>query len=142
MYDFINYNFQLITYIEKIDTVPIATNSTETFDWNTTEGESKSAGGAFLVVPIYSNHTYHYEVLITPKRKGLFVFGMNSDANRARPLEKLDGPCSNKPMQVYLKLENDPNTNFEFLKFSPEPVYVNLDRKRFDDFAGFCFFVK
>lgn len=141
-YDFIDYDFKLITYIGKIDTLPIGTDSDETFNWTTIQGESISDGQVFRVLPIYSNHAYHYEVLITPKRKGLFEFGMNSIADRADKLARLDGPCSKQPMQVYLKLENDTNTNFEFLKFSPEPVYVNLDRKRFDDFAGFCFFVK
>lgn len=142
VYDFVDYDFKLITYIEKIDTLPITANAPTIFNWTTLQGESISNGEVFRVLPIYSDHAYHYEVIITPKRKGLFLFGMNSIADRADKLEKLDGPCSNRPMNVYPRLENDTNSNFEFLKLSPESVYVNLDRERFDNFAGFCFFVK
>lgn len=141
-YDFVDYNFKLITYIEKIDTLPIGIDSDERFDWATVKGESISNGESFRVLPTYADHTYHYEVIITPKRKGLFIFGMNSIASRGNELQKLDGPCSERPVNVYPRLENDTNTNFEFLKFSPDPAYVNLDRERFDNFAGFCFFVK
>ncbi len=141
-YDFIDYNFRLITYIGRIDTLPTGTDSKGTFDWTTLQGQSKYLGNVFLVKPNYSNHVYHYEILITPKRKGLFVFGMNSDFGNTSPLEKLDGPCSKEPVAVFMKLENDTNTNFEFLKLSPEPVYQNLNRQRFDEFAGFCFFVR
>ena len=141
-YDFIDYDFKLITYIVKIDTLPTGVDSDETFNWVTKEGQFMSDGEVFRVIPTYSDHDYHFEVVITPKRKGLFVFGMNSTADRANKLKEVEGPCSRKPMKVYLKLENDVNSNFEFLKLSPEPAEANTDRKRFDDFAGFCFFVK
>lgn len=141
-YDFVDYNFKLVTYIGRIDTLPTGTDSKGTFDWTTLQGESQYFGNVFIVHLSYSDHTYHYEVLITPKRKGLFIFGMNSDFGNTSPLEKLDGPCSKEPVEVFMKLENDTNTNFEFLQLSPEPVYKNLNRQRFDEFAGFCFFVR
>lgn len=94
-YDFIDYNFKLITYMVKIDSLPTISGI---FNWTTIEGESISNGEIFRVLPLYSDHTYHYKVIITPKRKGLFVFGMNSTADRADKLEELDGPCSNRPV--------------------------------------------
>jgi len=141
-YDFIDYNFKLVTYIVKVDSLPTTADSKGTFDWTTLEGESKYLGGVFLVTPYYSNHVYHYEVLISPKTKGLFVFGMNSDFLQLSPLEKLDGPCSKEPVEVFMKLENIANTNFEFLKLSPDPSQANTSKQRFEEYAGFCFFVR
>ena len=94
LYDFIDYNFKLITYMVKIDSLPINGNSASTFDWIILEGESKYVGGVYLVLPDYYDHVYHYEVLIIAKQKGLFNFGMNSDGGGYTPLKKLDGPCS------------------------------------------------
>ncbi len=142
LYEFIDYDFMLKSNIDKIDTLPVGLGTIEYFDWTTTIGESKYDGGVFFVVPLYENHTYHYEVLITPKQKGLFLFAMGSISSRLHPLEKPEGPCSKYTVQVYPKLENETNVNFEFLQNSPEPLYANLDRKRFDEFAGFCFYVK
>ncbi len=142
VYDFIDYNFQLITYIERIDSLPITSNTIIAFDWITLQGESKYLSSVFLIYPTYTDHVYHYEVLITAKQKGLYIFGMNSTFSRISPLEELEGPCSKNTVHVYMKLENDQNVNFEFLKQSSDPVYVNLDRKRFDEFAGFCFYVR
>ena len=141
-YDFDDYSFNLITYIERIDTSPVKSNTKIAFDWITQQGESQYFSDVFLIFPTYSDHTYFYEVLIIPKQKGLYIFGMNSDFSRASPLKKLDGPCSRNSVEVYMKLENETNVNFEFLKHSPDPIYVNLDRKRFDEFAGFCFYVR
>lgn len=142
VYEFIDYDFMLKSNIDKIDTLPVGLGTIDYFDWTTTAGESKYDGGVFFVLPSYADHTYRYEVLITPKRKGLFVFDMNSIFTRLFPLEKPEGPCSKYTVQVYPKLENETNVNFEFLQNSPEPLYANLDRKRFDEFAGFCFYVK
>ena len=107
LYDFMNYNFQLTTYMARLDTLPIGTDSKETFNWTTVEGESKYSGGLFVVSPNYSNNTYQYEILITPKKKGLFEFGMSSSFDRYFPLAKLDGPCTKHPVAVYPKLENE-----------------------------------
>ena len=142
VYDFINYNFKLITYIVKIDSLPITADPADNFDWITEQGESQLKTDIFLVIPQYKNNVYQYEVAIIPRHKGLFVFGMNSVADRASPLENLTGPCSKKPVHVYMKLENDSNVNFEFLKLSPDPSQANTDRQRFDEYAGFCFFVR
>jgi len=143
LYDFIDYNFKLITYIEKIDTTPVTAHSKVDFDWITLTGESiYTSIGAYTVNPLYENRIYRYEVLILAKKKGLYVFGMNSVFFRASPLEQLKGPCSKNQVEVYCKLINDMNTNFEFLKNSLDPVYQRLDRQRFDDFAGFSFYVK
>lgn len=142
VYDFVNYTFKLVTYMVKIDSLPTTAYSQETFNWITLQGESKYVGDVFLVLPTYSDQAYHYEVLIVPKQKGLYVYGMNSDFSRASPLEKLDGPCSKNAVQAYMKLENETNVNFDFLKQSPDPAQANIDRQRFDEFAGFCFYVK
>lgn len=141
-YDFIDYNFKLITYNVKIDSLPAISNTIETFNWKTLNGESKYIADAYLIFPKYSNHTYQYEAIFTPKQKGLFVFGMNSTFSNRTPLLKVEGPCSKYPVEVYMKLENDTNTNFEFLKQSPDMSQSNLDRQRFDEFAGFCFYVR
>jgi hypothetical protein len=141
-YDFINYTFKLITYMVKIDSLPTTAQSNVTFDWITLQGESKYVNDVFLAFPTYSDHVYHYEVLIAPKQKGLYVFGMNSDFHRASPLEKLEGPCSKNEVEVYMKLEDDSNVNFEFLKQSPDVSQANTDRQRFDEYAGFCFYVR
>lgn len=142
VYEFIDYNFMLISYIPKIDSLPIGLSAIEYFDWTTIVGESKYEYDVYFVVPSYDNHTYHYEALITPNRKGLFVFGMSSDFSRAIPLEKPEGPCSRYTVQVYPKLKNETNVNFEFLQNSPDSIQSSIDRKRFDEFAGFCFYVK
>lgn len=139
-YEFIDYDFKLINYITRIDTLPLGFDDEVTFDWTVLVGDT--VGNVFFVMPSYDDHAYHYEVLITPKRKGLYVFGMNSDFSRLTPLEKPDGPCKRRPVAVYPKLVNETNVNFEFLQNSPEPIMANLDRKRFDEFAGFCFYVK
>ena len=128
--------------MERIDSLPISSNTIESFEWTTLQGESKYAASVFLIYPTYSNNAYCYEVLITPKKKGLYIFGMNSTFDRASPLEKLEGPCSKNSVRAYMKLETDMNVNFEFLKQSPDPIYINLDRQRFDEFAGFCFYVR
>lgn len=142
IYNFVDYNFKLITYIVKIDSLPITAKSKDTFEWITLIGESKYIGDVFLVSPTYTNNTYKYEVLITPQKRGLYVFGMNSDFSRVSPLERLDGPCSKNPVEVYLELVNNTNVNFEFLKHSPDPSQANTDRQRFDEYAGFCFYVQ
>jgi hypothetical protein len=142
VYDFIDYNFKLITYIAQIDILPTGTDSKGTFDWITLKGESEYNNGVYLVLPSYLNNTYQYEVHIIPKQKGLFNFGMNSDNYRANPLAKLSGPCSKLPVSAYMKLINDTNVNFEFLMQSPEPIYQRLNQKRFDEYAGFCFYVR
>ena len=142
VYDFANYNFKLITYIERIDSLPVTSNTKIAFDWISLLGEFEYISDVFLIFPTYVDHTYHYEVLIRPLQKGLYIFGMNSTFSRTSPLEELEGPCSNNTVRVYMKLENDTNVNFEFLKYSPDPIYVNLDRQRFDEFAGFCFYVR
>lgn len=142
-YDFINYNFKLITYMARIDTFPTGTDSKGTFDWITLKGQSiYSSIGAYTVNPDYKSNKYEYEVLIITKIKGLFAFGMNSVFFRASPLKQLEGPCSKNEVEVYAKLINDTNVNYEFLKNSPDPSQANMDRQRFDDFAGFCFYVK
>ncbi len=142
LYDFIDYSFKLITYIVKIDSFPATANSQATFDWITLQGESQYVGDIFLVLPTFTDNTYHYEVLITPKQKGLYVFGMNSDFSRVSPLKELKGPCSKNSVEPTMKLEDNTNVNFEFLKHSPDPSQANIDRKRFDEFAGFCFYVR
>lgn len=142
LYDFINYNFQLITYIGRVDSFSQVINAKTNFEWTTIEGESEYNEGAFSITPIYYNHVYHFDVMIMPKRKGLFVFSMNSIADRHFPLEKLDGPCSKNTVHVFMKLINDSNTNFDFLKLSSEPAYENLSLQRFEEFGGFCFFVR
>lgn len=142
MYDFVDYSFKLITYMVKIDSFPTTAYSQETFDWITLQGESQYIGDVFLVFPAFSNNTYNYEVLIIPRQKGLYAFGMNSDFNRTNPLKELEGPCSKNAVEAYMKLENDTNVNYEFLKQSPDPIQANIDRKRFDEFAGFCFYVR
>jgi len=126
----------------KIDSFPTTAYSQVTFDWITLQGVTKYVGDVFLVLPTFSDNAYHYEVLILPKQKGLYVFGMNSDFSRTSPLKELEGPCSNNTVHVYMKLENDTNVNFEFLKQSPDPSQANTDRQRFDEFAGFCFYVR
>lgn len=138
---FNDYNFKLITYMVKIDSSPATANSITSFDWITVTGESKYESGVFLVMPTYTDHAYHYEVKIIPKQKGMFVFGMNSDFSRNSPLEKLTGPCYKGDVEAYMKLTNDPDVNFEFLKHSPDLSQANTDRKRFDEYAGFCFYV-
>jgi len=67
---------------------------------------------------------------------------VNSTFDRASPLKELEGPCSKNSVEAYMKLETDMNVNFEFLKQSPDPSQANIDRKRFDEFAGFCFYVR
>ncbi len=142
VYDFIDYSFKLITYMVKIDSFPATANSQATFDWITLQGESQYVGDVFLVLPTFTDNAYHYEVLIIPKQKGLYVFGVNSTFDRASPLKELEGPCSKNSVEAYMKLETDMNVNFEFLKHSPDPSQANIDRKRFDEFAGFCFYVR
>jgi len=142
LYDFIDYSFKLIIYMVKIDSFPATANSQATFDWITLHGESQYVGDVFLVLPTFTDNTYQYEVLITPKEEGLFVFGMNSDFSRASPLKELKGPCSKNSVEPTMKLEDNTNVNFEFLKHSPDPSQANIDRKRFDEFAGFCFYVR
>jgi hypothetical protein len=143
VYDFIDYEFKLITYVVQINLSPVGTDSKSTFDWVTIEGKSEYFNNCFIVKPTYLNNLYQYEVLIIPKQKGLFNFGMNSIANnRINPLAKLDGPCSKRPVVAYMKLVNDTNVNFEFLKQSPDLVQSKIDRKRFDEYAGFCFYVR
>ena len=142
VYDFVDYSFKLITYMVKIDSLPATANSKETFNWITLQGESQYVGDVFLVLPTFSDNGYHYEVFITAKQKGLYVFGMNSTFSRASPLDGLEGPCSKNSVEPTMKLEDDSNVNFEFLKQSPDPSQANIDRKRFDEFAGFCFYVR
>jgi len=142
LYSFIDYDFELISYIGRVDSMPTVADTKLYFNWIDAEGESTYFGGVYIISPKYHDNTYQYEALIIPKQKGLYVFGMNSDFSRASPLAKLDGPCSKRPVYVYMKLENLMDVNFEFLQYSPEPVYINLDRKRFDEFAGFCFYVR
>jgi hypothetical protein len=77
-----------------------------------------------------------------PKKKGLFVFGMQSSAWRLNPLKKLDGPCSGNVVYVYARVENETDTNYEFLQFSPDSYYLKESKQEFDDAAGFCFFVR
>jgi hypothetical protein len=141
-YDFIDYNFKLISFIGKIDTTPIGTDSKGTFNWEIIEGDATYVGGVFLMFPVYKNNTYSYEVLIKPKKKGLFVFGLQSDAWRLNPLKKLDGPCSGNVVYVYARVTNVTDTNYEFLQFSPDSYYLKESRQEFDDAAGFCFFVR
>jgi hypothetical protein len=142
VYDFVDYNFKLIAYMVKIDSFPATAHSQVTFDWITLQGESQYVGDVFLVLPTFSDNAYNYEVLIIPKQKGLYVFGMNSDFSRASPLKELEGPCSKNSVEPTMKLKDDTNVNFEFLKQSPDPSQANIDRKRFDEFAGFCFYVR
>jgi hypothetical protein len=142
VYDFDDYSFNLIAYMVKIDSLPATAESSEYFDWTTVQGESQYVGDVFLVLPLFSDNAYDYEVVVTAKKKGLYVFGMNSDFSRAIPLKQLDGPCSGNRVEAYMKLVDDENVNFEFLKQSPDPSQANLDRKRFDEFAGFCFYVR
>ena len=141
-YDFLDYNFKLISYIGKIDTTPIGTDSKGTFDWTTTQGESTYVSGVFLLYPEFKNNTYSYEVLISPKRKGFFKFGMQSDAWRLNLLKKLDGPCSGNVVYVYARVENETDTNYEFLQFSPDPYYLKVSKQDFEDAASCCFFVR
>ena len=141
-YDFIDYNFKLITYILRIDTLPVITASKNHFDWITTIGESHYNGDVFTVNPVYSEGGYYYEILMIARQKGLFEFGMNSVFSNRFPLKKLNGPCSENSVKIYVKLVNDNNNNYEFLQLSPEPVYQNLSRERFESYAGFCVFVR
>ncbi len=145
-YDFINYDFKLINSIGRIDTFPTGSDSNGLANWITLQGESKLSGGpdlnVFLVLPSYTNNVYNYEVLIIPKQRGLFVSGMNTDAYQANPLKKLKGPCSKEPVQVYVKLVNVGNNNYEFMKLSPAPEIVNVSKNQFEEAAGFCFFVR
>lgn len=141
-YDFIDYNFKLITYIGKIDTLPTTAGTISAFNWTTTQGESVYVGGVFLVLPTYTDHVYQYEALIVPKVKGLYVFGMNSDASRLSPLEKVSGPCSGNVVRVYARVENETNTNYEFMKLSPDPSNSNFSLQQFNEAACCCFFVR
>lgn len=140
VYEFIDYDFKLLNYITRIDTLPLGFDDEVAFDWTVTVGDT--VGNVFFVMPLYDDHAYHYDVLITPKRKGLYVFGMHSDFSRLTPLEKPEGPCKRRPVRVYPKLVNETNVNFEFLQNSPDSIIANIDRKSFDEFAGFCFYVK
>ena len=142
MYDFIDYNFRLITYMSRVDSTVDYPNSNAYGYWIPVEGESKYVDGVYFVLPEYKDRKYQYEILYTPKTKGLFEFGMNSDYFRLSPLAKLEGPCSSRPVDVFMKLTNDTNVNYEFLKTSPNTIYQNIDRKRFDEYAGFCFYVR
>jgi hypothetical protein len=141
-YDFVDYNFKLINYMVKLDTLEGVSVTGRDFDWITLRGSSQFASDLNFIIPEYADHTYHYEVLIIPKQQGLFVFGMNSIASRLQPLEKLNGPCSRNSVAVFMKLQGDEDVNFEFLKASLDPVQVKTDRQRFDDYAGFCFYVR
>jgi hypothetical protein len=142
-YDFIDYNFKLITYMVKIDTSHSRITYKGDFDWVTLKGQSiYSSTGEYTVNPEYQNNKYSYEVLVVPKKKGLYSFGMNSVFFRASRLQQLEGPCSENEVEIYTKLINDTNVNFEFLKNSPDPSQASIDWQRFEDFAGFCFYVK
>lgn len=142
IYDFVDYDFKLINYIERIDTNPVCLGSKEMFDWHVTRGRLKYRNNHFVVSPSFENNAYWYEALIIPKQKGLFVFGMNSTHNRHAPLAKIQGPCTNNPLDVQVKLVNDTPANFGFLKRCPDPSYQKMDRKRFDAFGGMCFCVR
>jgi hypothetical protein len=143
-YKFVNYEFYLINYIEKIDSLPLDVFATSNFIWTPLQGAIEYDYGAYLMGPAYRDGIYYYEVEIIVKKKGLFALGMNSTAWHRKPLAKVEGPCSDLPMYVYPRLINvdAKDTNFEFLQHSPEPTYVNMNRQRFDDAAGFCFYVK
>lgn len=141
-YELIDYNFKLVNYVVKIDSMSTTSESARDFYWVVNKGLTQYVSGAFLVLPEYSNHVYEYEAKVIPKAKGLYVFGMNSDYSGGIPLEKVNGPCSNRAVEIFVKLEDDSNSNFEFLKLSPDPIQNNIDKKRFQEFAGFCFFVR
>lgn len=143
VYEFNDYNFLLKTYIGKIDTVPTGTETNVYFDWKNVKGTTNYVGGTHLIFPVFEGNSYHYEAIIKPREKGLFVFGMNSSKSRLNPLKDVTGgPCSRNSVFLFMKLTNTEDPNFEFLKQSPDQVQANIGRKRFDEFAGFCFYVK
>jgi hypothetical protein len=142
-YDFVNYDFKLITVTIRLDSIPVSSVTESDFDWITIKGNSTFASNDYLVTPSYSNHEYQYEVRIIPKKKGLFEFSINSIAHdRINPLAKPNGRCSKGTFHVVMKLQNNIDVNYEFLQESTSSVYKKLDRKRFDEYAGICFYVR
>jgi hypothetical protein len=142
-YDFINYDFKLITGIVRLDSVPVSPVTETDFDWITLKGQSIFDTDLYTVHPENTNQEYQYEVFIIPKKKGLFEFSMNSIASyRINPLATPIGRCSKGDYNVVMELQDSVDVNFEFLQESSSSTYMKLDRKRFDEFAGCCFYVR
>jgi hypothetical protein len=140
-FQFTDYDFKLITYIVKHDTFPAEPVTESYFDWITQTGQSKFIAGGYSVIPSYHDNIYQYEVRIIPRKSGLFEFGMNSLFDTSQ-LDEPDGPCSEKPVNVYMKLQNSIDVNYEFLQKSTSPAVRKTKRKQFDEYAGICFYVR
>ena len=135
---------QRIAYISDIHTNPVIIYNPDVhFNWAALNGFIENSGEFYYVYPEYSNNRYIFELRAITKARGLYAFGINSIFGNTSPLEKLDnGPCSRRPVGVYTKLTDETNNNFEFMKNSPDPSQSQLDYTRFQEFAGFCFYVK
>lgn len=96
----------------------------------------------YSVFPDYKDGRYRYEVKFSPKAKGLFSFCLASVFNSRFPLARISGPCSHNGVAVYSKLSGVDNPRYEYMKNSPAPGRANISRSRFDEFAGFCFYVR
>jgi hypothetical protein len=141
-YEFIDYDFKLVTYPVRLDSLPLSTATANSFNWFTITGESLYANDEYLISPTLINHEYIYEAKIVPKKKGLFLFSIFSFSNNRIPLSKPNGPCKKGVFHVAMKFQNNVDANFHFLQESLEPAYQKTTRKVFDENAGFCFYVR
>ncbi len=91
-------------------------------------------------IPWYGNNQILYEYL--QKNSKLLIDVNHIEERGDGECPEIEGPCSKRPVAAYVKLENDTNVNFEFLKQSPDLSQANTTRKRFDEYAGFCFYVR
>lgn len=140
-YDFVDYEFMLSTTILRMDTSYVVPAPNH-FDFEALIGEVSYINGSQFIKTSYKNHIYTFEAILIAKRKGLFVNSLISESTRHYPLKKLEGPCSKNVVYVYPKLALGIDNNYDFVKFSPSEPQANVDQQRFEEAAGFCFFVQ
>jgi hypothetical protein len=141
-YDFLDYDFRLSTLLGRIDSLPISAATKDYFDFFVVKGEATYASGSYYIRPEYTDGFYEFEAFYVAKRAGLFGNSTISNYDRHRPLKKLEGPCCKDVVYIlpeYVSIHSD---NYDFMKFSPSDAQANVDRQRFEEAAGFCFFVR
>ena len=119
----------------RIDTVPAQGGNTD-FQTMINKGELNKVEltrgeQAWLVDYAYDDNRYNFEIIITPKKIGLYEFGAYSllidEINY-----KIDPDCSKEDFKIWYNTNNRINNNYDLLEKSPDPekkanTHNNLD---------------
>lgn len=88
----------------------------------------------------YSENVYRYKAAFIPDKAGLYALGYGTHL-----LEDEVDITKCRTEYIYLTYNTNNRTadnNYEFLKNAKDEHYASLPKKKFDDYGGFCFYVK